>query len=314
MGVTFKRATGDDRPHVLALLLTGRASGDEAAVGSFVAFAGDHHLSIEGLWAAWRGDTPIAAMLIVPSPGRTAMVFVSPMTGSATQPVVTGLARVVCATQDLNCVTMLQSLLDLPQHREAQALATAGFERLAELIYMQRPADAPEVPLQLDSSLELVHWSDQHRGHFADAIMASYEQTLDCPGLVGLRQIDDIIAGHKATGEFSPNLWFALRCDDQPVAVMLLNVVPRRQSMELVYLGVSATWRGRGIGRRLLAHGLGLAGRQKATNIILAVDQRNKPALRLYRSLRFTSTTRKLAMIYNLGDGCAGSAEATATP
>jgi ribosomal protein S18 acetylase RimI-like enzyme len=228
------------------------------------------------------------------------MVFVSPMTGSATQPIVVALGQAVCAAQDRDRMTMLQALLDPPQHREAKALTAAGFERLSELIYMQRPADAPEAPLQLDGSFELLHWSDQHRGHFADAILASYEQTLDCPGLVGLRDIDDIIAGHMATGEFRPKLWFAVRCDDQPVAVMLLNVVPRRQSMELVYLGIASGWRGRGIGRRLLTHGLGLAGGQGATNIILAVDQGNRPALRLYRSLRFTSTTRKLAMIYNL--------------
>ena len=36
--------------------------------------------------------------------------------------------------------------------------------------------------------------ADDGRDRFAAAILASYRQTLDCPGLLGLRDIDDIIA------------------------------------------------------------------------------------------------------------------------
>ena len=45
---------------------------------------------------------------------------------------------------------------------------------------------------------------------FAETILQTYRDSLDCPGLNGVRQIEDIIAGHKASGEFDPALWFLL--------------------------------------------------------------------------------------------------------
>ena len=123
---------------------------------------------------------------------------------------------------------------------------------------------------------------------------------MDCPGLVGLRHINDIIAGHMATGTFKPQFWFALHQESKPMAIMLLNLVPRQNAIELVYLGVCPHWRGQGIGRKLLLHGIGLARRYGISKMILAVDRDNKPALRLYESLEFASTARKLAMIFPL--------------
>ena len=301
-GITCSRATDVEREQVLALLLTGRATHQDPSVGPFISFAKDHRLCLDELWTARRHGNPVAALLLVPSPGRTAMVFVSPMGGAATGLVVAGLVQAVCSDQDPSRTRLLQALLDPQQRREAKTLETAGFKRLSELIYMERAVDVPPTPLDLDDSFEVLQWSDRNRDCFAEAILASYEQTLDCPDLVGLRHIDDIIAGHMATGVFHRELWCALRHGGQPVAVMLLNMVPPRRSMELVYLGISVAWRGRGLGRKLLRHGIGLAGRYGAVSMILAVDRRNKPALRIYRSDRFTSTARKVALIYRLGE------------
>ena len=48
------------------------------------------------------------------------------------------------------------------------------------------------VPLPLDPSMRVVHYASAHRSQFAQAILASYEQTRDCPDLLGVRQSDDI--------------------------------------------------------------------------------------------------------------------------
>jgi mycothiol synthase len=87
----------------------------------------------------------------------------------------------------------------------------------------------------------------------------------------------------------------------RPVAVMLLNLVPQRRSAELVYLGIAPAWRGKGLGRRLLQHGLSVTHRHGASSLSLAVDDQNAPAVRLYESLRFSPHARKRAMIFTVG-------------
>src|SRR5690606_41179312 len=133
------------------------------------------------------------------------------------------------------------------QAMEAQALMGAGFRKLAHLIYMQRPIRGPATPLNLRPPLRMLTCTPANEPAFAAAILASYEQTLDCPGLLGLRTIDDIIAGHMATGQFVPDLWMALYEGDKPAAVMLLGSLPQRQALELVYLGVSVSHRRQGL-------------------------------------------------------------------
>ena len=81
------------------------------------------------------------------------------------------------------------------------------------------------------------------------------------------------------------------------MGVMLLAKLAPRQSVELVYLGVSLAWRGRGLARRMMTVALDDAARCGAVSILLAVDENNAPALRLYRSLSFRPTARKTAMI-----------------
>jgi ribosomal protein S18 acetylase RimI-like enzyme len=178
----------------------------------------------------------------------------------------------------------------------------AGFQRLAHLVYMQRPI-TPQFfpPLSLEPGLELSTWSPSRRQLFHDAIAASYEDTLDCPGLLGLRDVDDVIAGHMATGEFQPALWLALHQGRRPVGVLLLNLVLQRQNMELVYLGLAKPWRGKGLGRRLVQHALVLAQEHHVGHLVLAVDELNSAALRLYRSMGFSATVRKLALVKPLG-------------
>ena len=39
------------------------------------------------------------------------------------------------------------------------------------------------------------------------ALDRSYVDTMDCPELCGMRATADILASHKATGEFDPSLW-----------------------------------------------------------------------------------------------------------
>jgi ribosomal protein S18 acetylase RimI-like enzyme len=284
----------------LSLLLSGKVNADDPAVENFLGFAAEQSLGLDELWVARQQGRIVASAMMVLCPGRTGLIFLSPNLTADGLPAASQLASALCRAQNPARVRLVQALLDPGQEQIGKALDAAGFRRLAVLIYMQHRAARNPTPLALDADVQASSYTPQTRAAFAQAILASYQQTLDCPGLLGLRQIDDILDGHMATGRFVPELWLRLEHAGEPVGVMLLNVVPQRAALELVYLGLSPAWRGRGLARRLVQHGLGLAPRHGATQMILAVDDHNTPALRMYGALQFTPTARKAALILPL--------------
>ncbi len=253
-----------------------------------------------GLWMARRGDQPTAVVSVLPAAGRTAMVFVSTRRGEdhacgdAAR-----LVREACSRQPRDGVRLFQALLRPQDVRTRSVLEAAGFAVLADLTYMQRrtPRVSATAAWPADLGLLLQPYERSLRDDFAHAIEASYAQTLDCPALVGMREMEDVLDGHMGAGEFHPSLWLLLREAGRPVGVLLMSLVHEGRAAELVYLGLAPSARGRRIGRSLLEHGMTLARQHGAERMLLAVDQRNTPALRLYASLRFVAVTRRTAMV-----------------
>lgn len=295
------------RRSALALLLVGRPRDEDPAVDHFLRFATDQGLDLQTLWVAAEGGPTgrlLGSVLLVPNHGSTAMLFVGQALGWSDTQAMVSLIRALCDGPGRQGVSVIQSLIDPGQVVEGQVLERAGLSRLAKLIYMQRVIEPGEHrvprPLSLggcDNPTILTYSSSTH-GDFARAIEASYEQTLDCPGLVGMRQIDQIIAGHKGTGRFKPEHWQVyMDASGQPIAVLLLAEVAQGSGMELVYLGVSQGYRGKGVGRALMSYAISEAARLGGARLYLAVDDRNEPAMRLYTGLGFRGTTRKIAYV-----------------
>ena len=293
-----------ERSRALALLLTGSENGDGEAVAQFLASAREQQINLDHLWIASGSDQSLtASLLLVPSAGKTAMVFLSPVTEESVDDAA-HLAQACVKAQDPSKLRLVQSLLDSWQNHEATAFAKAGFGRLANLLYLQRSLDpAPsgeEVRLETNGEFDVLRWGLTTRGRFEKAILASYENTRDCPGLVGLRSIDDVLASHRASGVFTPELWHCFWKDGEPVGVMLINLMTQRSSAELVYLGLSEKWRGKGLGKRLMLYAIALTSQRGCSTMMTAVDEENPPAVALYESLGFAPHARKLAMIHAL--------------
>jgi mycothiol synthase len=308
----------------LSLLASGRADLPAEIAARHVDMGAVSASRPGGMWMAWRGDRPVAAAGVVPGAGATAMVFVSPPRhggavggagGSADGGAVGGadgcadasedtaaLVRAACAAAGAGGgVRLLQALVRRDDAALRGVLERAGFDFLAELTYMQRRTARQGAELSLPDGLSAQTWGAALRGDFAAAISASYEQTLDCPGLVGLRRIDDVLDGHLAVGALHEDLWLLIRERGEPAGVMLVSLVDERRAAELVYLGLRPSLRGRGLGRLLLEHGLRRARRAGAEKMLLAVDERNVPALRLYQSLRFVPIARRTALVKAAG-------------
>ncbi len=339
-GVTVRRVgSGEaERRRALGLLMTGRDAPRDPRVPAFEQYARRAGLDTSGLTAAFDAqDRPIAAAVAMPSPGRTAMLLVSPIrgglapasapgsgdaSGSGGDPRVAAAGACVAATIAAlpettgPDITMAQCLLEPDQSAEAAALKRAGFSSLATLVYLQaalpravsgrKAREAlPGVTMRGDDgacAVQLRPWdeSPETRQHFGTAILASYRDTLDCPGLVGTRNIDDILAGHRGspgTHAFDPALWTVAVCNGQAVGVLLLARLPEQEAVELVYLGVADTARGRGLGKALLRYGWLQASRTGARHMLLAVDEGNAPAIALYRAAGFRSQQRRVAWV-----------------
>ena len=297
----------DRRRSALALLLIGRPREQDPAVDHFERFAQEQGLDLSALWVAAEGGAGgrlLGSVLLVPNHGSTAMLFVGQAIGWSDTSAVVALVKAVCDGPGRSGASLIQSLIDPGQVIEGQVLERSGLTRLAKLIYMQRVIEPGEHrvprPTQLGGcdQLRIVTYSDQTHRDFARAIEASYIDTLDCPALVGMRQIDEIIEGHKGTGRFDPKDWLAyFDQDGEPVAVLLLAEVALGSGMELVYLGVAKPYRGKGIGKLLMRYAVSESARVHGACLYLAVDDRNDPAMRLYTGMGFRATTRKIAYL-----------------
>ncbi|MBO6514181.1 MAG: GNAT family N-acetyltransferase [Phycisphaerales bacterium] len=122
----------------------------------------------------------------------------------------------------------------------------------------------------------------------ARALERSYDRTLDCPELCGMRSMPDVIESHRSTGVFDTSRWWLMLKEGEPVGCCLLTHCPPNESVELVYLGLGPEVQGRGFGKRLLVHALrSLRIKDTVYEVTCAVDRRNSPASNVYLSLGF---------------------------
>lgn len=286
------------RRDAIACLVARGGPRSEAHADRFIAFAATQRIDLDAMWAALDpGGLIEATVLAVPNPGRTAMLFAShPPLGELIPRVAAVIDRACTDLRDLP-VDLAQVLLEPAERRDRAAYLSADFTELAMLGYMERslrrlpeaPPPPPGITIEVFDETRV----DDVRG----ILDRSYENTLDCPGLFGLRRTADILEGHRATGEHDPNLWFLLIDRGVAEGVLLFNPSASDRSIELVYLGLAAAVRGRGLGRWLLQSGLSRLRGRPETTVKLAVDEANAPALALYRAAGFRRTQRRVALV-----------------
>lgn len=286
------------------ILATSAGPASDDAVLDFLAFAMNRRIETSTMRVALAQDRIVWAMLPIVSPGRTVLVMSPGRTFRQTpESAMSLLAEHICATYlDAN-LALVQVLLDPAAAEVRSAYAIAGFSELAELLYLQRGLlHVPDL-LPPPPGLELRNYDAASHADFARTIERSYEASLDCPALNGVRGIADVIAGHKAAGFFDPSMWFLLREGGEGRAVLLLNASTQHGAAELVYLGVAPSARGRGLGDFLMRLAMAESARREFTDLTLAVDSRNQPALGLYYRHGMRRLTSRIALVRRLAHG-----------
>jgi len=232
-----------------------------------VAMDSDAHL----LGAAW----------LQPQVGRTATLWPPGLVS----PCSTGLTREL-ALQALDCAAQLpvdvaQALLKQADAPFATDLLALGFMHLAELKYLML-----RVPTSVTKSeqtpVSLIPSATSNMALFRRLLLGTYEATLDCPALSGVRKFDDIVSGYQAVGDYDEALWFVAQLDNQPAGVLLIAAYPEDSHWELVYMGVLPEFRGRAIGSHILTQLRERAAIADIESVLLAVDATNVPALNMY--------------------------------
>jgi ribosomal protein S18 acetylase RimI-like enzyme len=274
--VLYRRVPGALRPRLIADAL---GESDRGVI------------DLSGLWIAWRRGRVMGALLTQPLAGRAAAVWAPEVDGAWSRSA-TAVALVRAALADLRDrgFIIAQALLDeSAPHYGATDLTQGGMPQITELVYLERTTRAP---LPIWPGVPTLHWESfgpTTEGDFRAVLQATYCGSLDMPELEGIRSLDDILASHRAGGRFVAGRWQVgfLQAEPETAAVLLLSEIPDRDAWEVAYLGLTPAARGRGLGRAVLAHALEMAAAAQAPRLELAVDLRNHPATRLYRTAGF---------------------------
>jgi GNAT superfamily N-acetyltransferase len=285
----------------------------DGAARRLVASAPAHGIDLSLIWATLDQRRRVRqACLAVPGAGRTAMLFLSepPPDGDSPEALdervaVLHAALAHLANEPSKRVHIGQALPDPAEVWFVEAVTAAGFTKVGHLSYLRRqagPVPGARAKYELPEGITLRRASELPKSKvdavLVEAMDRSYVDTMDCPELCGLRATKDILSSHKDTGKLDPSTWWLVYKDGEPHGCGLFSAVPDAGSCELVYLGLSPEVRGKGLGKHLLTLGIEELRKKHATwAMTLAVDQRNKPALHLYRAFGFKSFGDRIAFV-----------------
>lgn len=300
--LTLRPATPAEYEPALRLILAPAGGApDTRAIQDFIAFTGERGIGLDGLHVAIQAGKIVSAILPVISPGRTMLLLCpSPGLGHPADNATARLVDPVCRYGQEKGVELAQSLVDPSDTALGAILTEGGFSPMAELYYLHaQPAPGTPFP-PLPEGMSWINYSPETHATFGRAILDSYQNSLDCPALNGRRDIEDIVAGHQASGSFDPGLWFLLREGEKSLGVLLLSESARSDAVELVYLGLCPAARGRKLGELMMRQTFAMVASRNLPRLCLAVDSLNTPALKLYYRHGMNRIASKIAMLRDL--------------
>ncbi len=293
----------DIRPAVhLALPSVARTDYDlSARVDHFLNYLAAQDLKIDWKLGIMTQGRLVGSALGVVSPGKVAMILASPCTPeTALSDTVTQALEMLEQKARHAGLAILQSLIPRDCADRAQVLSKAGYAFLADMSYLvlEVPPSIPPEPRHPDIVVE--DYRSVGEVVFRNTLGRTYEGSLDCPGLNGVRTMEEIVLSHRHTGIHDPRLWLMAKVGTDPVGVVLLTQVPLQAAMEIVYVGVVPEARGCSYGSYLVRLAIENAVRTRCEHLMLAVDHRNHHARKIYASFGFKETDRRHAWVRKL--------------
>ena len=246
-----------------------------------------------------QDDEIDAAVLVVINKGATATILATaPTTDSSAQDIGRLIKESVEGLRGTGC-SIAQAVLPIHDDKLSCSYLDAGFAELACLKYMERSRSSKQ-PAPHTCDVRFIPMTKQTDTILGSILLETYEGSLDCPKIHGLRKVQDIIDGHRGLDHHDANLWSLAKLDGKLAGVLLLNAVPESKCMELAYLGVAPWARNQGLGNALVQRAVEQTDDIGFSKITLAVDAENHPAISLYSRWRFGETGQRMTMVCQL--------------
>jgi mycothiol synthase len=248
--------------------------------------------SRNGLLGAYREGTFCGAILAQLLPGRTAQVWLPRLVPEESVEITHILFQAMNSWLREHHVELAQMLFEQINEIEERLLGEEGYDYLADLLYLAcLPGEFPVSPPKSD--LEFCPYEPTNRERLKTVIDASYRNSLDCPKLNDVRDMDAVVEGYQSAGKFRPELWSIVRNEGRDVGCLLLADYPEYDNVELVYMGVATGWRGRGWGKDIARFAEWQTRCLRRARLVLAVDAANRPAIAMYSAAGFRAWDRR---------------------
>lgn len=252
-------------------------------------------LDPQGIFIVRGASSLDGALVCLPVPGRSALLWPPGAVGERREAVEDALLCHAVSWLRQSGVRLAQTLLAPEEMVLAAPLLRNGFAEVTRLWYLRHDLNLPLHCLHLPAHLEYQPFADD--ALFRRTLARTYAETLDCPEINGVRELEDVLTGHRTQGAFDPERWWLALAETEPVGVLLMTEMPESGDWELAYMGVVPEARRRGFGREMLLHALCAARAADAPAVTLSVDVRNRPAWNLYRALGFEAYDQRLVYL-----------------
>lgn len=274
-GAALWLATGGRSRHV-----------NRGRVTALLAAEKEGKISLDGLLSATNNNRVVAATWCLNQPGKIATIWgpglISGIPDTLADELVTRSVRYAQQSGS----HLVQSLVGAENPAAGEHLTRMGFRAITLLDQLHAFLDDLNVPPPTDR-LSFIPCEDFRRSSFEKLVANTYDGSLDCPEVDGLRQISDVLAGYYATSSQNTAHWYTIKQGGDTVGVTILAHHTANHQLELIYFGLLPTFRRQGLGREILCFVIQQAKRLGCQSILTGVDQRNTPAMVLYHQFGF---------------------------
>lgn len=241
---------------------------------------------------ALRDGTVLAALLFE-CRGRTAALWPPCVSSLLESPQQIG-AKLVAETLSFLRARGIQLVQCLPPNAHAspldQNLTLGGMHFVTELLSMRYSQDSDLAP-QHETPFLWQALNADNRDQFRDTVAKCLLDTRDLPELQTVQSADDLLEPFQLI-ERERTIALLGSHGSLPAAIVMLVDDGDRAAIDVRFLGLIPSMRGRGLGRFIVDYALRTA-QARQPNVELAVDIRNTPAIRLYERAGFRRFERR---------------------